>query len=64
MPDKVNQEPRNEQGLPHGQWIIYWNDGTIFLMGYHINGVECGYSILQMRVKNSEPYYVKKYNAR
>jgi hypothetical protein len=62
MQDKT---PRNEYGEPHGQWICYNSDGTIWFMDHNINGVEYGYCIiLQMRDKNDELIFLKQYYAR
>jgi hypothetical protein len=64
MRDKVNQEPKNEYGDPHGQWICYNSDGTLWFMDHNINGVECGYGIYQERYEDGELIYVKEYYAR
>jgi hypothetical protein len=64
MRDKVNQEPKNEYGDPHGQWICYNSDGTLWFMDHNINGVEYGYGIYQDHDENGELTYVKEYYAR
>lgn len=64
MQHKVNQEPHNEKGEPHGQWICYRNDGSLWFMDYNINGVEYGYGIYYERTENNKPIYVKEYYAK
>jgi hypothetical protein len=62
MPD--NQEPKNEKGEAHGQWICYNSDGTIWFMDHNINGVVFGYCIFRERDIYNNVIYVKEYYAR
>jgi hypothetical protein len=64
MRDKVNQEPRNDKGEPHGKWIFYHDDGTLWFMGNKFNNQVYGYCIYQERGENGELTYVKEYYAR
>ena len=59
-----DKEPKNEYGDPHGQWICYKSDGTLWFMDHNINGVEYGYGTYQEHGENGELTYVKEYYAR
>ena len=64
MQDKQNQEPKNERGEPHGQWMCYYEDGTLWFMDNNINGDVYGYGVYQECDNEGNDYYVKVYYAR
>lgn len=64
MRAKENQEPKNEKGEPHGQWICYFDNGNLWFMDHNINGVEHGYAVCHERDDGGNDYYAKEYYAR
>jgi hypothetical protein len=59
-----NKQPKNEQKLPHGHWVIYYSSDSdkVWFEANFVNGVQYGY---EMNVcLNYRPEKLHIYHAR